>query len=65
MLAEFPLLIAMLIRCSKKEDDLGSPVATISFLPKSFKNLEACFPNTPEVSTPTATKLLSLDKDLY
>jgi len=57
MLGEFPLGIAMPIRCSKNEDDLGSPVAAISFLPKSFKNLEACFPNTPEVSTPTATKL--------
>jgi len=42
MLAEFPLWIAMLIRCSKNDEDLGSPVAAISFLPKSFKNLEAC-----------------------
>jgi len=57
MLVEFPLWIAMLIHCSKNENDLGSPVAAISFLPKSFKNLKACFPNTPEVSTPLATKL--------
>ena len=65
MLAEFPLWIAMLIRWSRYDEDLGSPVAAISFLPNSFKNLEACIPKTPEVSTPTATKLKSLDNDLY
>jgi len=57
MLPEFSLWIAMLIRCSKNEEDLGSPVAAISLVPKSFKNLEARFPTTPEVSTPSAKKL--------
>jgi len=61
MLEEFPLWIELLIRWSRYDDNLGSPVAAISFLPNSFKNLEACIPKRPEVSTPTATKLKSLD----
>ena len=65
MLAEFPLWIAMLIRSSRYDEDLGSPVAAISFLPNSLKNVEACIPKTPEISTPTVTKLKSLDNDLY
>jgi len=47
MLAEFPLWIAMLIRSSRYDEDLGSPVAAISFLPNSLKNVEACIPKTP------------------
>jgi len=41
MLAEFPLCIAILIHRSRK---ILSPIAAISLLPKSFKNLEACYP---------------------